>query len=75
MYERFVHAFAMLGKTPDLGMASDRIELGVRKFPVGNYLIYYGPRKNRVSISRVIHGRRRQKKASDQPWRGVAVWR
>lgn len=66
MYERFLHTFAALGKTPLLGVASDRIEPSVRKFPLGNYVIYYKPRKTRVWISRVIHGKRRQKKAYDQ---------
>ena len=61
MYERFLQTFAALGKTPLLGVASDHIERGVRRFPVGNCVIYDKPRKTRVWISRVIHGRRRQR--------------
>jgi len=55
MYERFMHSFAVLGN-----------EVGVRKFPLGNYLIYYKQRKVRVWIIRVIHGKRRRKKAFRQ---------
>jgi plasmid stabilization system protein ParE len=35
----------------------------VRKFPVGNYLIYYRPMRAKVMILRVVHGKRIQLRA------------
>lgn len=36
---------------------------GTRRFPIGNYLVYYRPVRGRILIWRVIHGSRRQSKA------------
>jgi toxin ParE1/3/4 len=56
--------FPMLAGMPEAGKASDEIEPGLRRFPAGNYLIYYrsAPRGG-ILISRVIHGMRDQQKA------------
>lgn len=63
LYERFYQVFALLGKHPYAGQASDNIELGTRKFPVGNYIVYYRPKKRHVQILHVFHGKRDQGKA------------
>ncbi len=63
LYERLYEAFAVLGSHPAIGRASDEIEPETRRFPVGNYLIYYRIRRQRVQILHVFHGKRDQRKA------------
>ncbi len=63
VYERFYEAFALLGSQPAMGPASDDIEPGTRRFPVGNYIIYYRIAQNGVQILHVFHGKRDQRKA------------
>ena len=63
LYERFYETFAVLGSHPTIGRASDEIEPETRRFPVGNYLIYYRIRRQRVQILHVFHGKRDQRKA------------
>jgi len=59
-----LHAkFGALAATPGMGVAADHIDRGTRKFPVGQYIIYYRPGRGRIVISRVLHGKRRQKQA------------
>ena len=36
---------------------------GVRKFPVDEYIVYYAVEDRRVLIARILHGKRRQRKA------------
>ena len=55
--------FGALAVTPGMGVASDHIDRGTRKVPVGEYLIYYRPGRDRLLICRVLHGKRRQKQA------------
>ena len=43
--------------SPGIGTACDHVARGVRKLPVGNYVIYYMPERERIVIARVIHGR------------------
>ncbi len=68
--DRFIDSitarFPMLAGTPEAGRASDDTERGLRRFPAGNYLIYYcrAPRGG-ILVSRVIHGMRDQRKALD----------
>ena len=58
-----VNSFAMLARTPEAGTRREHLEVGLRGFPVGNYIIYYRETRGRVLISRVLHGRRDQKPA------------
>ena len=62
-YERLYEAFTVLGSHPAIGRASDEIEPETRRFPVGNHLIYYRIRRQRVQILHVFHGKRDQRKA------------
>jgi len=43
-----------LADTPKIGVQYGEL----RKFPVGNYLIFYREKKNRVEIVRVLHANR-----------------
>ena len=55
--------FPLFATNPEAGRRRDELELGVRSFPVENYVIYYRLGGNHLIISRVIHGMRDQKKA------------
>ena len=61
---RFYEAFASLAQSPSAGMVvSGLVDESVRKFPMGNYLIYYRPIRGKVIIWRVLHGKRVQFRA------------
>ncbi len=47
--------------------AEARPELGedIRCFPVGNYIVFYRPRKHGIDVLRVLHGRRELRGLSD----------
>jgi toxin ParE1/3/4 len=63
LIDRITARFPMLAKTPEAGRAVDRLEPGLRVFPIGNYLIYYRKARGGISIARVIHGMRDQEGA------------
>ena len=61
---RFHDAFAFLAQNRYAGVAVPGLdEDSVRKFPLGNYLIYYRPIRGKVVIWRVLHGKRVQSRA------------
>jgi toxin ParE1/3/4 len=49
----------LLAGSPSLGRARPEIGSGIRQFPVRNYLIFYTPEPNGISVLRVLHGARR----------------
>ena len=53
--------FSLFAQTPEAGTRRDDIEVGLRGFPAGKYIIYYRESSEHVVISRVIHGMRDQK--------------
>jgi toxin ParE1/3/4 len=62
--QRFYEIFASIASSPAAGIAvPDLLAHGGRKFPMGNYLIYYRPKRSKVEIVRVLHGKRVQRKA------------
>ncbi len=50
---------------PELGEACPDLQENVRRFPVGNYVIFYRPLADGIEVLRVLHGSR------DIP----AIWR
>ncbi|NOX92530.1 MAG: type II toxin-antitoxin system RelE/ParE family toxin [Gammaproteobacteria bacterium] len=46
-----------LASSPKIGVADERY-LGLRKFPVGNYIIFYREQENGVDIVRILHSAR-----------------
>ena len=49
-------AFPLLARMPELGRARPEVDLGLRSFPVGTYMIYYQRRqRGGIVISRVLH--------------------
>ena len=61
---RFYETFASIASSPAAGVVgSSFLPEGTRKFPMGQYLIYYRSRRGGIRISRVLHGRRIQERA------------
>jgi toxin ParE1/3/4 len=58
MLERFQESFDIIARFPNGGTARDELAEGLRSFPVGNYLIFYLPFSDGVSVVRVLHGAR-----------------
>ncbi len=48
----------MLASQPHAGPMREDLALGVRFYPVGNYLIFYAPNEAGNTVLRVIHGAR-----------------
>ena len=48
----------MLARSPLLGRAREELATGLRSFSVGDYLIFYQPRKNGIVVVRVLSGYR-----------------
>jgi toxin ParE1/3/4 len=61
---RLYDSFASLAQSPSAGVAVPGLgKDSARKFPVGNYLIYYRPMRGKVMVWRVLHGKRVQLRA------------
>ena len=56
--DRIDEACKMLAKHPHAGKRRDDLAPGLRFYPVGNYLIFYIPRGDGVSVARIMHGAR-----------------
>jgi toxin ParE1/3/4 len=52
-----------LSGQPRAGVVADQFGAGVRKFPAGNYMIYYRLTRSRIEILHVFHTARDQRKA------------
>jgi toxin ParE1/3/4 len=64
---RIVETLITLSRYPRAGVAAEQFGDRVRKFPAGNYMVYYRPsRSGGIEILHVFHGARDQRKA----WRG-----
>ena len=64
--ERVYQVFVFLGLEPRMGSTSDEIHPGTRKFPLGNYIIYYRVTSRGVQVLHVFHGKRDQRKAFEK---------
>lgn len=60
---RLQELFGLLSRNPAMGRWSRVVARGVRKFPVDEYIVYYAVEDRRVLIARILHGKRRQRKA------------
>jgi toxin ParE1/3/4 len=58
VYVKVYDTFRSLGRNPSMGRERGDIRLGLRSFPVGEYLILYRVASPGVRIVRVVHGRR-----------------
>jgi toxin ParE1/3/4 len=55
--------FMLLAENPKLGRALPELRAGMRRWPLGDYLILYREMPGGVEIVRVIHGKRDLKRA------------
>lgn len=61
---RFYESFCSLASSPAAGVVVRDFPDGeMRKFPMGNYLIYYRAVRAKILIVRVLHGKRLQHRA------------
>jgi plasmid stabilization system protein ParE len=61
---KFHGAFRTIASSPRAGVDMPGLPPGdVRKFPMGNYLTYYRALPGKIVIARVLHGKRRQRRA------------
>jgi toxin ParE1/3/4 len=63
LYEMLHGKFSALAASPLIGVAATNMVRGLRKFPVGNYLIYYRVTRGTIIVTRILHGKRQQKRA------------
>lgn len=56
--ERFDEVFRLLAESPQIGRAVDWLLPGLRRFPIGEYLVFFAPSEDGVRIVRVLHGAR-----------------
>jgi plasmid stabilization system protein ParE len=58
---RFYASFQSIASSPSVGVAMPDLQpAGIRKFFMGKFLIYYLRGRSRISILRVLHGKRLQ---------------
>ncbi len=50
--------FELLRQMPEAGRSRSELQMGLRSFPVGRYLIFYRPSATSVEIVRVLHSAR-----------------
>ncbi len=50
--------FGLLAAQPFLGESCNELRLGLRRFVVGSYVVYYMPTASGIEVSRVLHGAR-----------------
>lgn len=58
LLDRFDKLFRMLALQPLVGKSVEELVPNLRFVPVGNYLIFYRPAKDRIEIVRILHGAR-----------------
>ncbi|MHB1095975.1 MAG: type II toxin-antitoxin system RelE/ParE family toxin [Gemmatimonadaceae bacterium] len=51
-------ACRLVAQYPGVGRARDEIDVGVRSFPIGAYVLFYYPNAQGIGIARILHGRR-----------------
>jgi toxin ParE1/3/4 len=64
---KFYETFSSIASSPRAGVNMPDLPPGdVRKFPMGNYLIYYRALPGKIIIVRILHGKRVQRRAFRQ---------
>lgn len=58
-------ACTVWAETPLAGRDRSEISAGLRSFPFGNYVIFYRPRPDGLTIVHVVHGKRDQRQMSE----------
>jgi toxin ParE1/3/4 len=58
LVDRFTETFALLASQPELGESCAGRTTSLRRFSVGNYLVFYQSLDDEIVIARVLHGAR-----------------
>ena len=58
LVDRFTAVTVRLADQPFMGRAADHLLPGLRSFPSGEYLVFYRPDDDGVSVVRILHGAR-----------------
>ena len=58
LLDRIDKVVSMLGENPDLGERQDHLKVGLRRFVVLHYLIFYEEIEGGIQIVRILHGAR-----------------
>ena len=58
LLDRINAACGMLADYPQGGPRREDLARGLRFYPVGNYLIFYTPAEDGITVARVLHGAR-----------------
>jgi toxin ParE1/3/4 len=56
-YDSLLKAFRSLSASPRIGMVSDSIARGLRRFPVEQHVVFYKIEKTGILIVRLLHKR------------------
>jgi toxin ParE1/3/4 len=59
LIDRFERTLRSLARHPLMGESVDQYRPGLRRFTVGNYVLYYEPIQGGVRLVRVLHGSRK----------------
>lgn len=59
LIDRFERTLQMLARHPLIGEAVPQFRPDLRRFTVGQYVLYYQPIQNGVRVVRVLHGARK----------------
>lgn len=59
LIDKFERTLRMLARHPLMGEAAPHYRPGLRRFTVGNYVLYYEPIPSGVRLVRALHGARK----------------
>jgi len=59
LLDRLDRTIRMLADNPAVGQRQDDLREGLRRFVVGNYLVFYETVRGGIRVVRVLHGARR----------------
>ena len=57
--DKIDQTLTLIAKYPLMGEAVEYLRPGMRRFCVGNYLLFYRPLEDGIELLRVLHGSRR----------------
>ena len=58
LLDKILDKFEILASFPNMGKNRNELIMGLRSFPVEDYLIFYFPLENGIEIARVVSGYR-----------------
>lgn len=57
-YDEIDRLLTMIAQYPEVGEAVHHLSPGLRRFTLGNYLLFYRPVDDEIELIRVLHGGR-----------------